>query len=160
MPPTGTKIVRKLEQLRRQVANWRSQGLRTALVPTMGALHDGHLTLVRQGLRRADRVVVTIFVNPKQFGKGEDLESYPRDETGDARKLKSAGANLIFIPETTTIYPEGVLHHCQPHRPRQSWPGGQVPAAFLRWRYNHRCKIVYPGRLRLRHVWRKGLSAA
>ncbi|NNE23297.1 MAG: pantoate--beta-alanine ligase [Rhizobiales bacterium] len=104
---TGTRIVRTLEQLRRQVADWRAQGLRTALVPTMGALHDGHLTLVRQGLRRADRVVVTIFVNPKQFGQGEDLERYPRDEKGDARKLKKAGANLIYIPEKAMIYPEG-----------------------------------------------------
>ena len=73
----------------------------------MGALHEGHLTLVRQGLRRADRVVVTIFVNPKQFGEGEDLERYPRDETGDSKKLKKAGAHLIFIPDSSIIYPEG-----------------------------------------------------
>lgn len=105
--PEATKIVRTLVQLRRQVADWRAQGLRTALVPTMGALHDGHLTLVRQGLRRADRVVVTIFVNPKQFGEGEDLDRYPRDETGDARKLKEAGTNLIFIPDSSIMYPEG-----------------------------------------------------
>ncbi|MDH3742074.1 MAG: pantoate--beta-alanine ligase [Hyphomicrobiales bacterium] len=104
---TGTRIARTLEQLRHQVADWRAQGLRTALVPTMGALHEGHLTLVRQGLRRADRVIVTIFVNPKQFGQGEDLERYPRDEKGDARKLKKAGANLIFIPGHAIIYPEG-----------------------------------------------------
>ena len=105
--PEGTKIVRTLIQLRRQVADWRAQGLRTALVPTMGALHDGHLILVRQGLRSADRVVVTIFVNPKQFGEDEDLDRYPRDERGDARKLKEAGANLIFIPQGSIMYPEG-----------------------------------------------------
>lgn len=105
--PEGTRIVRTLDQLRRQVADWRAQSLRTALVPTMGALHDGHLTLVRQGLRRADRVVVTIFVNPKQFGEDEDLDHYPRDEKGDAHKLKKAGASLIFIPDGSTMYPEG-----------------------------------------------------
>ena len=105
--PSGTRTARSLEHLRRQVADWRAQNLRTALVPTMGALHEGHLTLVRQGLRLADRVVVTVFVNPKQFAPGEDLDRYPRDEKGDSRKLKEAGANLIFVPNTALMYPEG-----------------------------------------------------
>jgi pantoate--beta-alanine ligase len=76
-------------------------------VPTMGALHDGHLALVQQGLRLADRIVVTIFVNPKQFAANEDLGRYPRDEAGDRRKLKQAGAHLIYAPATMEMYPEG-----------------------------------------------------
>lgn len=105
--PQGVPIVRTEEELRRQVGGWRREGLRSALVPTMGALHAGHLKLVAEGLERADRVVVSIFVNPKQFGPTEDLSRYPRDERGDARKLAEAGAHLIFAPEPADIYPEG-----------------------------------------------------
>jgi pantoate--beta-alanine ligase len=96
-----------VEQLRRTVAGWRAQAMRTAVVPTMGALHEGHVALVHQGLRLADRVVVTIFVNPKQFAAHEDLGRYPRDEAGDRRKLKEAGAHLIYAPATLEMYPEG-----------------------------------------------------
>lgn len=81
--------------------------MRTALVPTMGALHDGHLRLVEQGLRIADRVVVTIFVNPTQFAAGEDLDAYPRTEKQDVEKLRSAGAHLVFAPNRLEMYPEG-----------------------------------------------------
>ena len=100
------ETVRTVEHLRGVVASWRAQSLRTAVVPTMGALHDGHLALVRQGLRRADRIVVTIFVNPKQFAAHEDLGRYPRDEHGDRMKLKQAGAHLIFTPSVKEMYPE------------------------------------------------------
>jgi pantoate--beta-alanine ligase len=96
-----------VEQLRRTVAGWRAQAMRTAVVPTMGALHEGHIALVHQALRLADRVVVTIFVNPKQFAAHEDLGRYPRDEAGDRRKLKEAGAHLIYAPATLEMYPEG-----------------------------------------------------
>jgi pantoate--beta-alanine ligase len=101
------EIINTVEQLRRVVAGWRAQGMRTAVVPTMGALHDGHLALVQHGLRLADRLVVTIFVNPKQFAANEDLGKYPRDEAGDRRKLKQAGAHLIYAPATLEMYPEG-----------------------------------------------------
>jgi pantoate--beta-alanine ligase len=101
------ETINTVEQLRRIVAGWRAQEMRTAIVPTMGALHDGHLALVQQGLRLADRVVVTIFVNPKQFGANEDLGKYPRDEAGDRRKLKQAGAQVIYAPATMEMYPEG-----------------------------------------------------
>src|SRR4051794_28572552 len=73
----------------------------------MGALHEGHLTLVREGLNRAGRVVATIFVNPRQFGPSEDLTRYPRDEAGDLAKLAEAGAHLVFAPRPGEIYPEG-----------------------------------------------------
>jgi pantoate--beta-alanine ligase len=96
-----------VEQLRRTVAGWRAQAMRTAVVPTMGALHEGHVALVHQGLRLADRVVVTIFINPKQFAAHEDLGRYPRDEAGDRRKLKEAGAHLVYAPSALEMYPEG-----------------------------------------------------
>jgi pantoate--beta-alanine ligase len=105
--PHGVPIVRTVEELRRRMQPWRAQGLRTGLVPTMGALHDGHVELVAQGLRRADRIVVTIFVNPAQFGADEDFDLYPRDERADAGKLSQAGAHLVFAPEPREIYPNG-----------------------------------------------------
>ena len=74
------KIVRNIISLRRETARWKVEGLIYAIVPTMGALHDGHMDLVREGFKRADRVLVSIFVNPKQFGVKEDLSRYPRDE--------------------------------------------------------------------------------
>lgn len=104
MPPN---IVRTIAALREEMGGWRREGLSSAVVPTMGALHEGHLTLVREGLLRADRVVVTIFVNPRQFGPREDLTRYPRDEEGDLAKLAEAGAHLVFAPRSGEIYPEG-----------------------------------------------------
>lgn len=105
--PTGLPTASTIESLRFQVNAWKSQGLRTALVPTMGALHEGHLELVRKGVRSADRVIVTIFVNPKQFGPNEDLETYPRDVAGDLAMLEEAGAHLVFVPEPEEVYPPG-----------------------------------------------------
>lgn len=95
-----------IESLRQQIKNWRDQGLRTALVPTMGALHEGHLELVRAGIRIADRVVATIFVNPKQFGPNEDLATYPRDIAGDLALLEQNGAHLVFMPTNEQMYPD------------------------------------------------------
>ncbi len=101
------KIVRNVVSLRRETTNWKSEGLTYAIVPTMGALHDGHLDLVREALKRADRVMVSIFVNPKQFGANEDLGRYPRDEEGDVEKLSAEGVQLIFAPSPDIIYPIG-----------------------------------------------------
>ncbi len=98
------KIIRNIESLRRETAKWRADNLRSALVPTMGALHAGHLKLVREGFRRADRVITTIFVNPKQFGANEDLSRYPRDEESDVAKLAEEGVNLVFAPGPEAIY--------------------------------------------------------
>ena len=99
------KIVRNVSSLRHETARWRTEGLTYAIVPTMGALHDGHLDLVREGFKRADRVVVSIFVNPKQFGAKEDLSRYPRDEEGDVEKLNQEGVPLIYAPTSDSIYP-------------------------------------------------------
>ena len=103
----NAKIVRNLVALRRETAKWQTEGLAYAIVPTMGALHDGHMDLVREGLKRADRVMVSIFVNPKQFGAKEDLSRYPRDEESDVEKLNAEGVQLIFAPTPDSIYPIG-----------------------------------------------------
>jgi len=101
------KIVRTVAALRRETAQWRKEGLSYAVVPTMGAIHSGHTELVSEGLKRADRVITTIFVNPKQFAAHEDLDKYPRDEDGDVRKLGQAGTHLIFMPGPSDMYPPG-----------------------------------------------------
>ncbi len=98
------KIIRSIAALRCETSGWHADGLKYALVPTMGALHEGHLALVHEGLKRADAVVVSIFVNPKQFGVNEDLSRYPRDESGDVAKLADAGAQLIFAPPPEEMY--------------------------------------------------------
>ena len=103
----STFAVRTVTDLRQSLAPWRKAGERIALVPTMGALHDGHLSLVALAKSNADRVVASIFVNPTQFGPREDFNRYPRDEAGDLLKLDAAGANLVFVPETAEMYPHG-----------------------------------------------------
>jgi pantoate--beta-alanine ligase len=85
----------------------RAEGNRIAFVPTMGAFHEGHLSLIREGRRLADKVAVSIYVNPKQFGPGEDLAKYPRDVEGDLSLARKAGANAVFLPSDAAMYPEG-----------------------------------------------------
>jgi len=101
------KLVRTLAALRRETAKWRAAGLSYAVVPTMGAIHSGHTHLVEEGLERADRVIATIFVNPRQFAASEDLDKYPRDEDGDVLKLGKAGCHMVYVPNPGEIYPEG-----------------------------------------------------
>ena len=93
--------------LRAHLAKWRKAGETVALVPTMGALHDGHLSLIELAKRSADRVVVSVFVNPTQFGPREDYRAYPRDEAGDLDKLGRAGADLAYLPDGAEMYPAG-----------------------------------------------------
>lgn len=101
------KTVRTINDLRTEISQWRVAGQSVALVPTMGALHAGHIALVAAALALTDRAVVSIFVNPTQFGPNEDLERYPRDEASDLSKLMGAGAHLVWAPTVEDIYPQG-----------------------------------------------------
>ncbi|MGZ8928276.1 MAG: pantoate--beta-alanine ligase [Methylobacter sp.] len=98
------RTVNTVSELRNAVREWRSAGQSVALVPTMGNLHAGHLALVSKAKEKADRVVVSIFINPTQFGVGEDFESYPRTEQEDKEKLNSSGADLVFLPAVSEVY--------------------------------------------------------
>lgn len=100
-------IVRTIAGLRAQVAAWRAAGDRVALIPTMGALHAGHLSLVALGRERAERTVASIFVNPTQFAPHEDFEAYPREEAKDAERLSEAGCDLLFAPSVEEMYAPG-----------------------------------------------------
>ena len=99
--------VRTVAALRCQLDEWRVAGDTIALVPTMGALHDGHLALIRAARERVCRVVASLFVNPAQFAPGEDFASYPRDEAGDIASFLDAGVDLVYAPVTREMYPQG-----------------------------------------------------
>ena len=107
MSPFDLPIVRTVPELRARVRGWRAEGERIGLVPTMGALHEGHLSLVRRAKQSAGKVVATLFVNPTQFAPGEDFAAYPRDEGRDAELLASVGCDLLYAPGVEAIYPRG-----------------------------------------------------
>ena len=101
-------VVRTVRELREAVRAARGRGDRVALVPTMGALHEGHLALVRRARERCEFVIVSLFVNPAQFTEAADLARYPRDEARDARLTESVGASVLFAPSVDEVYPDGV----------------------------------------------------
>ncbi len=101
------QIIHRLAPLRERLNLIRKDGKLVALVPTMGALHDGHMTLVAEAKRKADHVVVSIFVNPRQFGANEDLAAYPRPADADAALLSAAGVSLLWMPPVEAMYPTG-----------------------------------------------------
>ena len=107
MNPTELLTITRVRELQRWADATRAGGLRIGLVPTMGALHEGHLSLVRIARARADRVVASIFVNPAQFGPNEDFDRYPRDLDGDCKKLRATGADVVFTPDVGEMYPAG-----------------------------------------------------
>jgi pantoate--beta-alanine ligase len=102
-----TQVIHSAQALRQAIEGLRAQGKQVAFVPTMGALHQGHLELMRQGRARAGVLVASVFVNPTQFGPGEDLERYPRDLEGDVALCRQVGVDLVFAPEVDEIYPPG-----------------------------------------------------
>ena len=103
------RIVRTRADLRAAVAAERKKGNQIGFVPTMGALHDGHISLVKKAGEKCETVVASIFVNPTQFAPGEDLERYPRDEEGDVARLSEAGCSIVYCPSVDEMYPEGSL---------------------------------------------------
>jgi pantoate--beta-alanine ligase len=124
------QIIRALDGLRKAVAAFRSAGETVALVPTMGALHAGHMALVAEAKARADRVVVSIFVNPTQFGPNEDLAAYPRQEAADAAVLEAGGADLLWVPGVGTMYPDGFATRVSVEGVSAGLCGGERPGHF------------------------------
>lgn len=100
-------IAETIEEVRAQVREWKKQGLKVGLVPTMGYLHEGHASLVRESARRCDRTVASVFVNPTQFAPNEDLATYPRDFARDCEILEREGCDMVFHPSVEEMYPEG-----------------------------------------------------
>ena len=123
-------IARTVVDLRRSVAALRAEGRRIALVPTMGALHEGHLSLVELAGRDGHAVVVTLFVNPAQFGAGEDLTRYPRDEERDAALAAERGAVLLFAPDADDVYPPGFATTVTVDGPSHGLEGAARPEHF------------------------------
>lgn len=130
MPDLLLPVARTVADLRRQVAAWRAAGESVALVPTMGALHEGHLTLVRLAQTKAQRVVASVFVNPKQFGPNEDFDAYPRGEARDAEQLASVGCDLMFAPSVTEMYPPGFSSKVSVSGLSEPLDGGARPGHF------------------------------
>jgi pantoate--beta-alanine ligase len=127
MAPT---ILRTLSEVQAWASSVRREGRRMALVPTMGFLHEGHLSLMREGRRRADVVAVSIFVNPTQFGPKEDLSRYPRDFEGDVAKCASSGVDVVFAPEPAEMYPPGYETYVEVTGVSQGLCGERRPGHF------------------------------
>jgi pantoate--beta-alanine ligase len=123
------QIVRTSEELAESVARLKREGT-LALVPTMGALHAGHMALIAEATRRADGVAASIFVNPTQFAAGEDLDRYPRREAEDARMLEEAGCDLIWMPTADAIYPHGFATTVHVSGVSERWEGQARPGHF------------------------------
>ncbi|OCX61095.1 pantoate--beta-alanine ligase [Thioclava sp. SK-1] len=102
-----TQVIRNSAELREKVAGWKRSGMLVGVVPTMGALHEGHMSLVAQARAQSDRVIVTIFVNPMQFNNPDDLTKYPRNEAKDVALLDQAGVDVLFAPGVEEVYPTG-----------------------------------------------------
>ncbi len=99
------QVARSADALKQAITNWKDEGLKVGFVPTMGALHDGHLSLIEIAAKHSDRIVASIFVNPTQFAPHEDFSAYPRDEKSDLQKLEGAGTHLVYLPQQSDIYP-------------------------------------------------------
>ncbi len=123
-------LVRGKSGLARLVAGWRARGLSVGFVPTMGALHDGHAALVRRAARECDRVVVSVFVNPLQFGPNEDYGRYPRALPADRRLVAAAGAAAVYAPTSEEMYPKGFRTHVEVEGLSALYCGAYRPGHF------------------------------
>ena len=123
-------VITTCEEMSTLARSWRLEGLSHAVVPTMGALHDGHIALIREAARRADRVVVTIFVNPTQFDRAADLESYPRDLAADLARSANESVDAVFVPTVDEIYPNGPSADIDPGPVAESLEGTYRPGHF------------------------------
>lgn len=131
MPETpDLPVVRIIADLRRTVSGWKRQGFTVGFVPTMGALHEGHLRLVREAGERADRVVASVFVNPAQFAAHEDLGTYPRQEARDAELLAGAGCALLYAPAVEEMYPADATTTVSVGAPAEGLEGDFRPQMF------------------------------
>ncbi|MGB5863011.1 MAG: pantoate--beta-alanine ligase [Sulfitobacter sp.] len=124
------KIIRTLAELRDVVTDWKASGETVGVVPTMGALHQGHLSLVRAAKADCDRAIVTIFINPKQFNTPADYENYPRTEEEDARKLISLKADVVYVPDGAQMYPVGFATTVSVESITQGLCGAHRPGHF------------------------------
>jgi pantoate--beta-alanine ligase len=123
-------VARTFMELQQAIAGLRAAGKTLALIPTMGALHEGHLALLRAGASHADCAAASIFVNPLQFAANEDLARYPRDEAGDLAKLAQAGCGLVWLPSVETMYPPDDATTVDVGGPAQGWEGAARPGHF------------------------------
>jgi pantoate--beta-alanine ligase len=124
------QIIREMGDLAATLREWREAGLTIALVPTMGALHAGHMALIDAARSKADRVVASIFVNPLQFGPSEDLDRYPRREAEDARLLEHHGCDLLWMPTAAQLYPPGFATTVSVSGVSERWDGAARPGHF------------------------------
>ena len=149
------KVIRSLAELREVVRGLRQSGNRIGLVPTMGALHEGHLALVRMANAMSDRTVVSIFVNPTQFAPNEDFARYPRDEAGDLEKLAAIGCDLVWMPDVAEMYPAGFATSIVPKGPAEGLESDHRRASSPALPRSARSVHVS----RIRGFWRRTTSA-
>ncbi len=124
------KVITSIDEMKKAARRLKSQGKTIGFVPTMGFLHLGHLSLVRESCRRADKTVVSIFVNPAQFGPGEDFKDYPRDLKKDSELLEREGVDYLFVPEPGEMYPEGYKTYVEVHELQNRLCGRSRPTHF------------------------------
>jgi pantoate--beta-alanine ligase len=127
---TAPLVIGSPSEMRARAAGWRAEGRRIALVPTMGYLHAGHVSLLDEGRRRGDVLVLSIFVNPTQFGPKEDLSRYPRDLDGDLDKARQAGVDFAFVPEPADMYPPGYQTYVEVRDLQHGLCGDKRPGHF------------------------------
>jgi pantoate--beta-alanine ligase len=124
------RIIQDPAEMQRIAEGERHEGKSLGLVPTMGALHDGHLSLIRRCRAENDLAIMSLFVNPAQFNRRDDLERYPRDLEGDSRMARAAGVDIIFAPTVEGMYPDGYTTHVTVERLTERWEGASRPGHF------------------------------